>query len=265
MRVRIGALQIGPRRSVSDDDLAARQPQRQERVQVLFHRDAPDAEEDRPRQVEQALRTGMEQAEIDAAAPAHDIAEAMALQFLLHRRGRDHHGGGRRMEAAQQPVAPAFGDRPARRDILREAGVIAGGEGSLLRQADRAREPADRPFRRDMDMVGREIRDPCRERPAGGERQADIGIARQADLAEALRRQRGRRRPEIRRRLDHPLERAHHPVDLRPPGVGRDQDAHHAASTSSGLRTGRPGAATGVAASPFSRLCGQRIISKRPS
>ena len=229
MRLREGALQVGAGRPVADHDLAAGQAQRQEGFEVLLDRDPADAEEDRPRQVEHALWPGMEQREIDAPPPAQDALEAMRPQLRLDGGGRDHDARRRPVEAAQEAIAPAFGDRPARRDILRETGVVARSEGALLGEADGARQPADRPLGRDMDMIGAELGDAPSDMPARRQRDADIGIGRQPDLPEAFRRQHMRGDAELRRRLHHPLQRAHHAVDLRAPGVRRDQDAHQRA------------------------------------
>ena len=205
----------------------------------------------------------MKQPEIDAAPPTHDLFETVLSQFRLDRRRRDQDGRRRPVKTTQETVAPAFRDRPARRDILGKAGVVARGEGALLGEADCPRQPADRPFGGDMGMVRCELGDPAGDRPARRERDPDIGIARQADLPEAFGRQHPRFEAEFGPGLDHSLQRPDDPVDLGPPGVRRDHQAHQAASTSAGC--GLAGTTTGTGASPLSRYCGQRIISKRPS
>ena len=69
MRVRIAALKMAARRSVADDDSRARQVEIEQRLEVLFHRDPTDRQEDRPRQVERALRPRTVEGVIDAARP----------------------------------------------------------------------------------------------------------------------------------------------------------------------------------------------------
>ena len=71
-------------------------------------------------------------------------------------------------------------------------------------------------------------------------------------------------RAEFRRGLGHPLKRRHHAVDLGPPGVGRDQDAHQAASARASSRSSSKGALSSTCAATMS-LIGQCSTSNRPS
>ena len=55
-RLRIFSRQRRPRRPVADDEFGAGQIELEKRLEILFHRDAADAEKDRPRQTEVARR-----------------------------------------------------------------------------------------------------------------------------------------------------------------------------------------------------------------
>ena len=63
--------------TVADDDLGAGNIQLQEGFQVLLHRDAADIHGNRACIVEERLVARVEQAGIDAARPAPDVAEAL--------------------------------------------------------------------------------------------------------------------------------------------------------------------------------------------
>ena len=125
--VRIFPLQRRARRPVADDQLGAGQIEVEKRLEILFDRDAADAEEHRRRQAEvDAAR--MKQRGIDAARPQHHIAKAAHAQFGRQRRRRRHHRLARPVEGAQRRPDPGFRDRRARGDIFRKAGVKARGE-----------------------------------------------------------------------------------------------------------------------------------------
>src|ERR1700694_4469223 len=72
--------QGGPRRSVADNYFGSGQFKFEKRLEILFHRNAANAEKDRTRQSEVG-DARMKQAGIDPARPQHDIAKAARAQF----------------------------------------------------------------------------------------------------------------------------------------------------------------------------------------
>ena len=202
----------------------------EQRLEVLFHRHPADREKDRPRQVERALRPRAEERVVDAARPKPDPREAAAGQIGADGRRRRHHRGRRRMKIAQPRVGEPFGHAEPRRYVFGKAGVVAGGEDALAPEAIAPRQPADRAFGRDMDVVRRRLLDLAADPPQVRDRQANVGVGRQRRRPHALGGEEFEFRAEFGRRLGHPLQRRHDAVDLGPPGVGRDQDAHQAAS-----------------------------------
>ena len=232
MRVREAPLEAGARRPVADDDHRARQLELQQRLEVLLHRDATDAEEDRPRQVERVGRARPIEAVVDAARPHLDLFEAAARQLVADRQGRRQRRRGGRVEAAQRLVGDRLGQAGARGDIFGKARVIAGGEQAPALAAVAARRPADRALGGDVDVVGAGGVDAPRNLPRRSEREADVGVGRQRQGGEALRRQEDELGVELARRRRHALERMDDAVDLRPPGVGGDEDPDQAASAS---------------------------------
>ena len=82
-RRRIALRQFLPGRPVPHHDLAARQVERQKGLDVLLHRQASDREKYRSWQPEIAAGARLEQIGVDAARPAHQLAEAAPLDRLL--------------------------------------------------------------------------------------------------------------------------------------------------------------------------------------
>ena len=80
-----------------------------------------------------------------------------------------------------------------------------------------------------MNVVGPRLSDQSRNFRLIRQRQAQIAVARQRECAEILRSEEADLDPERLRRLRHHGQRAHHPVDLRMPRIGRDKNSHQAA------------------------------------
>ena len=80
-RLREAALQLVFHRALADHDLGARQIERQERVEVFFDGDAPEADEDRPRKARIDGAIGPKQFGVDAARPHAEIGKAALAQF----------------------------------------------------------------------------------------------------------------------------------------------------------------------------------------
>ena len=107
-------------------------------------------------------------------------------------------------------------------------------------QAEGARRPAQRPLGHEMDRVGRVELQHVVEPRRGKQRQADLGIGRAGQGAEAV----GAEHLDVvalgAQQLRHGLDGAHHAVDLRSPGVGDDGDAQpvYSAASCAGARRG---------------------------
>src|SRR6266700_6569010 len=79
----IAAPQFTFLRALADNDFRTRQLERQERVEILLDRNAPNADENRPRKVELDVMARAEHLGVDAARPHAEIGEA-ALGQLTH-------------------------------------------------------------------------------------------------------------------------------------------------------------------------------------
>ncbi len=161
------------------------------------------------------------------------------------------------MEPALQAIAPVLGHRQARRDIFREAGVIARGEGPPRLAAIVPGHEPDRSLRSDVDEIRTHLLHVARDRPWGYQRQSDLGISRARQRAEQRRGKEDHLEAELRRLLSKPLIGAHYPIDLRVPGIGRDKHPHQAAASNSSTRVSAVLMPSGG--------CVQRMISKTPS
>src|SRR5262249_27230693 len=87
---------------------------------------------------------------------------------------------------------------------------------------------AERPFRCDVNGVRFHLLQTPFDVARCGQRQSDLGVTRQRQGPEFLRRQKFNARTEPGRFARHMPERAHDPVDLRMPGVGDDKYFHAA-------------------------------------
>ena len=106
----MAAFQRFEQRPVAHDHFRAGQIEGEEGLDILFHRDAADIEPDRPLdpQIVLSMEIGSHliAVEIDAARPDDRRAEAALFQFALERGGRNHEGGRRTVEPAQEAIAP---------------------------------------------------------------------------------------------------------------------------------------------------------------
>ncbi|MGY4334449.1 hypothetical protein ACVWWG_008866 [Bradyrhizobium sp. LB7.2] len=227
-RVRIGLLQRDTPRTVADDHLGAGQIEVKECLEVLLHRDPADREEHRCRQTE-IDRARMEQMGVDAAGPQHHIVEAALGQLAGERRRCRHHGAAGAVESAQRSPDQRARHRHAGADIFGKAGVEAGREGQLALAAIAADHQADRTFRCNVDAVRVRLFDQLRDPRGARHGQPHVPIARHRKGAERLRRQEREFDVEAFGGVSKLGQRPNHTVDLRVPGVGRDQNAHQAA------------------------------------
>ncbi len=168
------------------------------------------------------------------------------------------------MKIAQARIGQPFGNADPRRHIFGKTGVVTGGEDPLMREAIAPRQPADRSFGGDMDMVGLGFLDALSDLSPGWDCDANFRVGGQGSAPHALRREEVKSRAQFGGRLGHSLQRRHHPIDLGTPSVGRDQDAHQAASAcaSSASPSNEAVSSTNAASRNGSF---QRSTSSRPS
>ena len=147
-----------------------------------------------------------------------------------HQRWRRHHRDGRGgVEAAQRRVDPAFGDRHARRDVFGKSRRIARGE-----------RPAAPFGNRPAPCSRSALRSRCGSRPAWPARcgaRSACGSAAPGAIPDRSAPERCGK-PSGRQEVDADAERlraarergqgAHHAVDLRMPGIRRDEYPHQA-------------------------------------
>ena len=75
-------LQLARLRPLADHELRAGQIERQKRRQVLFYRQAADADENRARQIDNCGAVGAEEVGIDAARSHRQMREAAIAELL---------------------------------------------------------------------------------------------------------------------------------------------------------------------------------------
>ena len=100
-----------------------------------------------------------------------------------------------------------------------------GGEAEAVIEAVLPRQQTQRAFRGDMDMLGCDRLDMPRHGAEAGERNPDFGIGRHWQRPEPL----GREVADLvacpHQFATDAFERAHHAIDLGPPGIGDDENA----------------------------------------
>ena len=259
---RMTPLEFGPRGTVTDDDLRARQVQVQEVPDALLDRDAAEVQPEWSRQAENVLGTRPEQPAVDPAAPGHDIAKAALLQPPAHGRRGDQRACGRAVEPPGQPVAGGQRQRKACPDVLRKLGVVGTGEGAAVAAAPAPCSEPEWPLGRDVYRVGIVRHQVLTDVAACADRQPDLGVGRARQGPEPF----GRddvhvvaRRHEM---LDRRRQAAHHPVHLGKPGVGHQGDPHATATSCPGSCAGR--SSNGNSRSP-TRNAGDSVQRSSPS
>jgi hypothetical protein len=265
MGVAVAALEAPARRAVADNHRGAGQVEAEQGLKVLFHSHPPDREKDRPRQVERAPDPRTVEGVVDAARPHPDPREAAPGQIGADSRRRGHDRGRGRVKSAQPRIGEGFGHTEPRRDVFGKAGVVAGGERAFAPQTIAPRQPADGAFGGDMNVVRRCLLDLAVDPPKVWEREANLGVGRQRGGPHALRGEEFEFGAEFGRRLGHPLQGRHDAVDLRSPGVCRDQDAHHAASACASCAVSSSNETGSSTRGATSRRVFQCNTSNRPS
>ena len=226
--VRETAFQLRFLRAFADDDLRAGQVERKKSFEVLFDGNPSDRDEDRPREVDRDGAVRSEQIGVDATRPHAEVAKPAPAELADERWSGYHRDGRGGVEASQRRVDPAFRYRRARRDVFGKSRCVAGRERPPEPSAIGPYHVADRSFGRDVDGVGLGLLDAAGDLPAARQGQAQAGIGRDRDGPKPIRRQKVDADTE---RLSAARQRgqgAHHPVDLRVPGIGRDEDSHQA-------------------------------------
>ena len=201
----------------------------QEGVQIFLHRDTPHIEHDRPRQIGKERgrrRVGREGAQIHAPAPRPHLGDAMGAQLLAYRPGRHQH----RLRGSVEPadIAPEPGGRQPGPlgDIIGKMRMIGRGEGHAAAQAPAPGGDAERAFGRQMDGIWPEGGNLMPHNARPHQRQPDFRIGRTGDRPVKVGRDDlDRVAHALQFALDR-LQRPHHAIDLRGPGVGNDRDPH---------------------------------------
>jgi hypothetical protein len=112
--------------------------------------------------------------------------------------------------------------------------MVGAGEAQAGLETVTAHGVPDRALGGDMDRVGRELAQACRDHPPGGDGEPDGGVARARDGTEEPRVQDHDLEAE-RLELDHrAVQGGDDPVDLGVPGIGRDGDACRGQTLGSG-------------------------------
>ncbi len=168
----------------------------------------------------------MEDVEIDAARPQHDVREVVFFEVAFdHRRGR-HHRERRLVEPVQELVGCGNRNAEARLHILRKARVIRRGERQLVLDRVCAGGHAERAFSGDVQRIRRERADALAQLALREQRQANLRIGRARNRLEFERRQQVdavAQRGQLARGV---FQRAYHAIDLRFPCIGDDHDLH---------------------------------------
>ena len=112
--------------------------------------------------------------------------------------------------------------------VLQEFRVVRRAELPAALQAVAPGEQAERPLRRNVDVIGTESANPAVDPAGSREGEADLGIERGAHLRKRGRLQNFDGVAEFAERLRGGVQRPHDAVHLRVPRVGHDQDAGHA-------------------------------------
>ena len=230
MRARIFALQGIQCRAIAHHQFVASPGRGQERLDVLFHRHPANMQRHRPREagidrVRRRIRA--ELIYIGATRPEPRLGHTVAGQFIGQARGGDHHRTGRAVEAAQH-TPHAFGvDANARRHIIGEAGVEAGGEGHALVQCPAAGVPAQRAFGGNVQRIGGKGADLLADAALRGHRQPDFGIAGHRHRPELIRRDHLHPHTALGEQADRGGQRADNAIDLGFPGIGDERELEH--------------------------------------
>ena len=128
--------------TVADNDFGALKIKRQKGFKVFLDRYARDTEKNRTGEIQYFARLRIEQVGIDTARPNEAAVKALIKQFRLKRRRCNHGSDTRIMKIAHDTIRDRFRNWITRRNILRVAGMIAGGEGPIDFDGPVAREPA---------------------------------------------------------------------------------------------------------------------------
>ena len=230
--VRIFLFQLGPRRTVADHDLGARQVRLEEGLDILLDCHPADIQPEGPgpvlpaQFVIDARQIRMELFGVHPSRPGRDIAEAAVQQLVPQCRCRHHQPSRRLVEPFHIGVADLHRDREARRNIFREFRVIAGRERQLPFHADAPRGDADRPLRRDMHRLRLIGAQPFANLFLSPQRQPDFRIGRGGDGLELTRLDDLDIMAHGAAFRDGPGQGADDAVDLGLPGVSGQNDSH---------------------------------------
>ena len=153
------------------------------------------------------------------------------MQHVLNTRGRHHHRRGSRVKTPKQRIPPGQGNLQGRVKNFRELGVESRAEIQTMLVAIPAGGPPQRSLSGNMDPVRPEIISKSGEFRIRLNGQVYAVITRTRTCLEQARVDNQDIQTHVLE-LSHQLhQRCHHPVHLRFPGIGDQQQAIHAAST----------------------------------
>src|SRR5262245_8201105 len=222
------SLQCAARRAIADHDLAARQVESEEGLEILFHRQSADRQKDRPRQFEIDARARTEQFGVDTAWPQFDVVEATHCKLAGQCWRRRHDCCAGCMKPAQpapgQLAGPAFRHRQPLGKIVGKPRMEAGGEGQVSPQADATRGVPDRPFGCDMNRIRARHLESLLDVAQTNKRKSNLRIARHRQGPELIRAKEFKFGAECSSLTRHMSKRVNDAVDLRMPGVGGDKN-----------------------------------------
>ena len=226
-RIGKAGLELVFRRAGASHPLFAGQIQLQELVHLLFHGQTAHIQEHRHTGLaRQALAFGLEGIEVHPARPQPRLLETARLQVFHDRRSGRQRGTAGVVEAAQRRVADARRQLEARMHVLGKAAVVGRGERPAMAQRHATCQPAQRAFGGDVQAIRIDVQNALFHLLPRGQRQRDFRVGRARHGAEIQRREDGHFMPHFLQMARGHLQRAHHAVHLRLPGIGNDQNLH---------------------------------------
>ena len=219
-------------RPVTRDEFGAGKIQGQECLDVFFHSETSNIEENRRAKLPpEYQQTGFlywpEMLNIDAARPQPNFLKTFRFQFTNEQFGRDHRHVRGRVEEAQCGVGqPGRDERHSQVQIFRKARCQRSGERELALHADCARGNSQRSFGRDVQGVRCKLVNGCLHFAARQHGKADFRVGRQRDGLVVPRRCEAHLMTHRGQFTSQALQRSDDAIHLRPPGVGYDQDLH---------------------------------------
>ena len=169
---------------------------------------------------------GTENPPVDPACPQPGCFDTSFAQLIRKTGCRNHDSVRRLVKAAHNRPEPVHRKPGPDSGIIGKAGMERRGEGHAMRHAPGACAPANRPFGHDMNNVGAKSLERAACAKARGNRQPDFTITGHRHGQELIGRDQIDLEPALQQDRNSGGKTAHHPIDLRKPGVGCDGNSH---------------------------------------